>query len=460
MTNEKLRAARLQKRWSQVNAAEKIGVSVLTYSRWEKGTQIPYLASLDQLCAAFDLPPEDLGFEQVTGSVTPQLALVASSPMLVAEAPAILVESSASMVANDPFAIAIVALILAQRMHGWSLDDLHARIHQEMRNYDMSRSDLTRRDAIELLIKLPLAVLGTSALHATSFDTISATEALPLLTAGIAACWKLYYSGGNVQEIQQTITVYIAQLEAMKLSNAQQTAASRLTSQSYQLAAMVSLENEDYTAALTQANHAMDYAQGTKDPDLLAAAILRKATVLYYQRRHRQMTLVLQQAVPYIKQVSPLMRSRIYSELATSTDLKDVVRYGKQAIDSCPDDVQDDPSFAYTHTTPYILYLNQEIGYSNLGMHKEAWEALELAEKFVPDIASTRRLELLTHQATAALGIGDLDLMGIKMQQAIQASKVINTELWLSNVESIHQRMKEKWGNDRQVKDIGEMLME
>src|SRR5216683_863390 len=67
MQNQKLRKARLQKRWSIEKAAEKVGVSWHTYSRWEHGTQRPHPTTLDMLCDAFGMSPEELGlaFEDV-----------------------------------------------------------------------------------------------------------------------------------------------------------------------------------------------------------------------------------------------------------------------------------------------------------------------------------------------------------------------------------------------------------
>jgi transcriptional regulator with XRE-family HTH domain len=62
MYNLKLRQARKQKRWSIEKAAEEVGVSWLTFSRWEHGTQRPHPTSLDMLCDAFGMSPAELGF--------------------------------------------------------------------------------------------------------------------------------------------------------------------------------------------------------------------------------------------------------------------------------------------------------------------------------------------------------------------------------------------------------------
>src|SRR5437879_3394410 len=60
--NEKLEAARLQRRWSVEVASARVGVSVNTFNRWERGLQIPQLDTLDRLCNAFNMTPEELGF--------------------------------------------------------------------------------------------------------------------------------------------------------------------------------------------------------------------------------------------------------------------------------------------------------------------------------------------------------------------------------------------------------------
>src|SRR5258708_7895434 len=65
MVNQLLRAARKEKRWTIAVAAEKARISPLTYSRWEKGTQKPYLSTLDQLCEAYGKTPQELGFSHL-----------------------------------------------------------------------------------------------------------------------------------------------------------------------------------------------------------------------------------------------------------------------------------------------------------------------------------------------------------------------------------------------------------
>ena len=60
--NSQLRKARRRHLWTIKQAAARVGVSPLTYIRWEHGVQAPQLSSLSLLCQAFKARPEDLGF--------------------------------------------------------------------------------------------------------------------------------------------------------------------------------------------------------------------------------------------------------------------------------------------------------------------------------------------------------------------------------------------------------------
>jgi predicted ATPase/DNA-binding CsgD family transcriptional regulator/DNA-binding XRE family transcriptional regulator len=59
--NERLKAQRLKKNWTQVYVATMIGTSNVEVSRWENGTSIPGLYFREKLCELFGTTPEDLG---------------------------------------------------------------------------------------------------------------------------------------------------------------------------------------------------------------------------------------------------------------------------------------------------------------------------------------------------------------------------------------------------------------
>jgi tetratricopeptide (TPR) repeat protein/transcriptional regulator with XRE-family HTH domain len=60
--NQRLKARRLKKNWTQVYVATRIGTSDVEVSRWETGTAEPALYFREKLCELFGCPPEELGF--------------------------------------------------------------------------------------------------------------------------------------------------------------------------------------------------------------------------------------------------------------------------------------------------------------------------------------------------------------------------------------------------------------
>jgi tetratricopeptide (TPR) repeat protein/DNA-binding XRE family transcriptional regulator len=60
--NERLKAQRLKKNWTQVYVATQIGANDTEVSRWETGSAVPSLYFREKLCALFATTPENLGF--------------------------------------------------------------------------------------------------------------------------------------------------------------------------------------------------------------------------------------------------------------------------------------------------------------------------------------------------------------------------------------------------------------
>src|SRR4051794_11443305 len=57
-----LRQARVERNWRQRDVAERLGASVLTIQRWERGSHQPSVYFQLKLCALFGKSAEELGF--------------------------------------------------------------------------------------------------------------------------------------------------------------------------------------------------------------------------------------------------------------------------------------------------------------------------------------------------------------------------------------------------------------
>ena len=186
-----------------------------------------------------------------------------------------------------------------------------------------------------------------------------------------------------------------------------------LLSQTHQIASLLVLEREDFGTSLAHCKQAFLYGQRAGDSNLQAASLIRQANTLFYRKRHVQILQTYQEALQFIDKISPLLRGRVYSGLAsaqaTLTLKQDALRSLGLARDTFPDHPEEDPGFLYTYTNHYILYLNEALAYLDFQQPKEAWQAITKAGSYVPDGASPRRMELLNQLAIISTELHDLE---------------------------------------------------
>ena len=60
----RLREVREQRGWTQVDLAEKVGVTERTVGRWERGEAFPTSYALTKLCMLFNMTQEELGLRR------------------------------------------------------------------------------------------------------------------------------------------------------------------------------------------------------------------------------------------------------------------------------------------------------------------------------------------------------------------------------------------------------------
>src|SRR5579884_4220379 len=75
--NRLLRAARLERGWTQQQVADRIGAPLsLNISRWENGTAFPSAYYLEKLCHLFGKTIRELGLSQVESELQEETASV------------------------------------------------------------------------------------------------------------------------------------------------------------------------------------------------------------------------------------------------------------------------------------------------------------------------------------------------------------------------------------------------
>jgi tetratricopeptide (TPR) repeat protein len=372
--------------------------------------------------------------------------------------------------ALDVFEIGVVAFALACQQQLWTAEELRARFAEaqrrilEMAQQHTEEEPLTRRQALTLLAGLPVALMGVSLPGKTM--PLFGEELLPLCATSIPACWELYFDGGHA-EVERILPTYLAKLPTLaKLSSPHQEQAANFASQAYQLACQIAGEQEDFGAAAAHSQQALLYAQQAGDSNLQVAALIRKAGV-YFRRKYPFYSLqahqTYQEALPLLKDASPLLGGRVYVGLAEIHaklgQEQEALRYMGLARDIYPAHPEEDAAFPYTGHSHFSLYLYGEgLTYLNLGQIKEARNALERLETMIPETVTVRRVELLVRQAAVAVAANDLDQSFHYTRDAAESSKKLNTRLFYSQAFDIYQGMPTAWSHERPVKALADVF--
>src|SRR5690348_9839966 len=84
--NDRLRQERVQHNWRQHDLAEKLGTSVVTIQRWERGSHQPSAYFRVKLCALFGKSVQELGFVSNHSSSTRSSEVAVSAPVAQGQA--------------------------------------------------------------------------------------------------------------------------------------------------------------------------------------------------------------------------------------------------------------------------------------------------------------------------------------------------------------------------------------
>lgn len=448
--NEKLQRARLEKYWSVAVASRRVGVSTNTFNRWERGLQIPQLATLDQLLAAFEMSAEELGFGFV---ISPASKAEHCSPDVLettevpdASAPSAPPVEGSAYTANMSY-----VLRSPRPAHMQPLASARAEAEAEQ---------LSRRQVIAALIGTPAAIF--CARQGDNLSLLRAEEILTLCTAHIPLCWQLYFEGGRA-EVEKVLPDYIAQLSTLaRHPSAYQKRAATQLSQAYQLASLLAAQHQDYGAANTAARQGLVYGELAGDASLQVAALIRQALVAFFLKRPCPCLHAYQSALQLAPQASPLLQGRVYAGLAEVWSKhgqeSEARHFLEMAQKTFPQTVEDDPSYTYTHFTHTSVSTYEGLMHLNLRQLAQSEQAFARIDRLISTDAVPNRLELLVHQAMVACSQGELEQTGKLIEAAIPMSAILGSQLRADQIYEIYERMVSKWGDEPVVKELEELF--
>ncbi len=454
--NRKLEAARLKKRWSIGIASKKIGVSVNTFNRWERGMQRPQPRKLDQLCQAFAMSPQELGFEPIlapkeraTTSVQEQTS--AKNP--IGDLPEIptcektTTPLSQTKQPDDTFYLSVEPV-----------KKNLAKVYQALDENGGER--VSRKQATAYLVSAPLAVFDLA--RHTKELLLYSDEILSFCTTSLPLCWQLYYEGG-FRELGCVLPGYIAQLSALaQLPSQQQTEAAHLAAQIHQLGHLLALQHRDYGTSLEHTQKALHYGEVARDVNLQIASLARRAYVYSCMHRHMPKLLAYQEALHLCNPCSPLLHGYIYAGLAeTYADRRDEARaheFLQRAREHYPDRPEDDPVYPYTHFRWATFDTLTGKIYLHLHQPRQAWKAFATVEQLVPIDEEPNRVALLVNQATTALALEQLEQSCTLLTTAAKAARALGSDLHYDEASIVYEQMQEKWGQEPPVKALADLF--
>lgn len=446
VSNEKLQRARLEKHWSVATASRKVGVSANTFNRWERGLQIPQLATLDQLCAAFGMSAEDLGFGYVV------------LPPKKAEVDFLLEEDGTEIAPQLPLTAVSAGLeacqvvTLCARRSGVAVAGVAA---PEQVLVDVHCS---RRQAMVALIGTPAAVF--SGPQGDTFSLLKSEEVLALCATHIPLCWQLYFEGG-MADVEQVLPNYLTQLTHLLHTFSQKQAAS-LLSQAYQLASLMATQHQDYGRAWADARQALFYGELADDANLQVASLIRCALVDFYLKRTRPRLLAYQQALKLAPRTSPLLLGRTYIGLAEAWSKLGQESEARHFLDlaqrTFPHKAEEDVNFACTHFTFTSISTFEGRMYLNLKQPALAQEAFARIDQAISRDAVPNRLELFVHQAFTAYALGELERTSELIELTIPMARTLGSQLRMDQAYEIYEQMLGKWSNEYGLRNLDELF--
>jgi transcriptional regulator with XRE-family HTH domain len=443
--NEKLQRARLEKRWSLAAASRRVGVSVNTFNRWERGLQVPQLATLDQLMAAFEMSAEELGFGFV---LSPSPRAVASPQE--EESPA--VAGFALQGHEKRYATRISYSLRSVRpAHVQTLAEARAEAEAEQ---------FSRRQVIAALIGTPAAIF--CARQGDNLSLLRVEEILTLCATHIPLCWQLYFEGGRA-EVEKVLPDYITQLSTLaRHPSSYQKRAAILLSQAYQLASLLATQHQDYGAASAAAQQALFNGELAGEADLQVASLIRLALVAFFLKRTHLCLQAYQRALQLAPQASPLLQSRVYAGLAEAWSRQGQEGEARRLMDlaqeTFPQTLEDDPAYSYTHFTYTSVSTYEGLMYLNLRQPACSEQAFARIDRMISTDAVPNRLELTVHQAMLACLQDDLEQTSRWLEIAVPMAHTLGSQLRADQLYEVYETMLNKWPGEPAVQELAELF--
>ena len=360
------------------------------------------------------------------------------------------------------------------------LGPLQALLHQEVQMFDAAAPEsrgvsgalhaFSRRQTLMTLAALPLTLTTSAGASAGARSASAATEFfLTRCAASLTACWHLL-RGSDLPAVEQMLSTYLAALDGVAQQESRyQQGAALLASQAHRICGIVALHRDQLRVREQHGKRALEYAAVAGDASSEASALISLGSTYFYGSDPERAAVVYERVADREAGIPQLQRSRVHAELAVvygqTRREQDAVRAAGLAEELYPDDPEQDPSYLYADFSPASLTLEQGLAYLALagqypdrGYQNTAAGIFARIDRATSEAPDRIRLEIINHQAMAAVLLRDLDAFETYLSRALDGAVLLASRQRQREIRSAWQSATQAWPGEPRLKALSEGL--
>src|SRR5579883_1167633 len=371
-----------------------------------------------------------------------------------------------------------------RELRNWKVKDLADAMGQTPRHiYEIESSAnmpelISRRQTLSNLLKIPPALLGLSVIIPDNSSNKAIAESLGMIKVidqhtinvyedMLNSSWELYYTS-SAQSAANNISHWIQVLTnaAKEARGLQQSQLLAMLCRFSQLSGVVARDRMDISLALYDGKKAIDLAFQLENPELIAAALFRRAKTLLQQKKYNAAIQDLEAALPYADKSRDLLKGYVYQATAEVYSLIAGTDTHKQKkslnmLDLVgriirKGNLEDDGSFVKLNIAG--LYIDRARALTLFHRTEEAHNALDIARNNLGPELTRWQARLLIADAQIYLAENDPESCS---EIALEALKVVRATRSQSNekrIQNVYQQAQQLYPYHPLVSRLGLQL--
>ena len=364
-------------------------------------------------------------------------------------------------------------------IHQWigrraSCHELQGVLHHMIDTLDEAKTlfnedayKLSRRQALIALAMQPLALFAGFRWEQQPSSVLE--ELLPHYAASITACWRLL-QGRELSLVSDILASYLPTLTqvAHRPSKYQKTAA-MLVTQAYRLHGIVALHRNNINAVASSFEKALYYSEIAEHPNFHVSALI---SLGYHKPNPIQSVDIYEKGLIHVNKISPLLRSRLYVELAVAyaqqNRRQEALQHLLLAQEFYPESPERDPSFVYAEFSPSSMILEEGLLHLGLTHHESnehdaqrAWKTFERVEISQSGFITPERIrvEIINYQAKTALALRSLESFCLYLERGARGAKALESEKRRQEAIALYKEARRVWPEEPRVKELADLLL-